>query len=544
MTISSDNIEGENTRLARIECLQDSLRRMQIEDPAFFYVIQGDDDNSYANVFWADATSQENYNCFGDTVRFNTYCGSQGYGVPLAAFTGLNHHGQPILFGCALLFNKSESSYVWLFQTWLHAILGRYPVSITTNCDSFIKVAIARVLPKVRHRFFGWSVFKDMEEKLACVNRIHPAFESELKKCVYEAETVGDFDSSWHSLLERYHLMDNGWLQSLYNERHQWVPIYMRDTFFGEFSSAEAIDSMDCFFEGFLNASSTIQMLISQCDKAAGSWHERELRADMDTANIIPVLKTRSPMEKQAANLYTREIFMKFQGELVETLAYHANKIDDSGSITKYHVAKFGEEHKVYVVNFNTFEMTANCSCQKFEFSGIICRHILSVFRAKNVFTLPSLYILRRWTRDARINYGGVGDDCSPNFSSDSRESRTARYNNLRAKAITFVEEGAKSIHAYYVARNALAEAAKKVAVAKRKGVRAPQGNSQANGSNANLSLDQKERRISELTAELQRTNQRCEAYRGNLLALLRDMEDQKLKLSVKVQNARLSLKE
>lgn len=55
---------------------------------------------------------------------------------------------------------------------------------------------------------------------------------------------------------------------------------------------------------------------------------------------------------------------------------------------------------------------------------------------------------------------------------------------------------------------------------------------------------EEKEKKIRELTAEVGRTNQRCEVYRAILLALFRDMEDQKLKLSVKVQNARLSLKD
>lgn len=54
----------------------------------------------------------------------------------------------------------------------------------------------------------------------------------------------------------------------------------------------------------------------------------------------------------------------------------------------------------------------------------------------------------------------------------------------------------------------------------------------------------EKQTRISELTAELDKANQQCEVYRTKLLAVLRDMEDQKLKLSVKVQNARLSLKD
>lgn len=44
--------------------------------------------------------------------------------------------------------------------------------------------------------------------------------------------------------------------------------------------------------------------------------------------------------------------------------------------------------------------------------------------------------------------------------------------------------------------------------------------------------------------AELESTNDRAAGYRAHLLAILKDMEEQKLKISVKVQNARLSLKE
>lgn len=49
------------------------------------------------------------------------------------------------------------------------------------------------------------------------------------------------------------------------------------------------------------------------------------------------------------------------------------------------------------------------------------------------------------------------------------------------------------------------------------------------------------DKKIQELTAELENASQRCEAYRANLLAVLKDMEEQKLKISVKVQNVRLN---
>lgn len=538
-----------------VQQMLDYLKRMQAENPAFFYAFQGDNEHSTGNFFWADGTSRMNYNHFGDTVKLETFSRMNNYKVPFVAFTGLNHHGQPVLFGCALLLNESDSTFVWLIQTWLHAMSGRFPVSITTDPDRLIQMAVAQVLPETRHRFCKRSIFLETQEKLAHIYQTHPTFELEFKKCINETETIDEFETCWESLLQRYYLLDNEWLQSLYNARHQWVPVYMRDTFFGElYRTDPGGDTVSLFFDGYVNAATTMQSLIKQYEKAVAGWHEKELKADYDTTSTTPILKTPSPMEKQAADVYTKRIFTKFQEELVETLANPATKIEESGTITSYRVAKYGEEVKAHTVRFNAFEMKANCSCQMFEFSGIICRHILAVFRSKNVLTLPSEYLLKRWTRNAKS--GGAVDEQAPELLRNSQEPLTVRYNNLRQEAIKFVEEGAKSIHFYNVAMDALQEAAKKVAAAKKQSSGATQGSSLANGANQGThageenemmphkSSDEKEKKIRELTAELESTNQRCEVYRANLLAVLRDMEEQKLKLSVKVQNARLSLKE
>ncbi|XP_010270590.1 PREDICTED: protein FAR1-RELATED SEQUENCE 5-like [Nelumbo nucifera] len=533
----------------------DYLKRMQAENPSFFYAIQGDE-LSTGNIFWADASSRMNYSYFGDTVTFDTTYRTNRYRVPFAPFTGLNHHGQPVLFGCALLLNESESSFVWLFETWLAAMSGRRPISITTDHDRVIRAAVGQVFPDARHRFCKWNIFREAQEKLSQVNQLQPTLEAEFRKCINATETVDEFEACWESLIQRYGLVGNEWVQSMYNARQQWVPVYLRGAFFGEMSITQGSDSVNSYFDGFVNASTTIQVLIKQYEKAVASRHEKEVKADYDTINTAPVLKTPSPMEKQAANIYTRRIFMKFQEELVETLANPATKIEDTGTVTTYRVAKFGEDHKAHIVRFSVFEKKANCSCQMFEFSGIICRHILAVFRATNVLTLPSHYVLKRWTRNAKS--GVVLDERALDMPSNSRESATVRYNNLRQEAIKYVEEGAKSIHIYNVAMEALQEASKKVAAAKKHGPGVTQLGTMVNGGNREMrtgegncmgqpqsySLDEKDKKIMELTSELDNANQRCEVYRANLLAILKDMEEQKLKLSVKVQNVRLGLKD
>lgn len=519
----------------------DYLKRMQDEDPGFFCAVQGDFENSTGNIFWADSNSRMNYNYFGDAVTFDTTYRTNRYRVPFAPFTGWNHHGQPVLFGCALLLNESESSFVWLFQTWLAAMSSCHPVSITTDQDRIIRAAVLQVFPGTRHRFCKWNVFREAQEKLSHIHHSQPTFEAEFLRCINVTETIDEFELCWQSLLKRYNLDNNEWLQSMYYARQQWVPVFLRDTFFGELFVTQGSDNMNSYFDGYINASTNIQVLIKQYEKAIANRHEKEVKADYDTMNISPILRTPSPMEKQAAKLYTRIIFMKFQEELVETLAYPATVVDDTGSETLFRVAKFGEDYKGHSVKFNVFEKKASCSCQMFEFSGIICRHILAVFKVTNVLTLPSHYILKRWTRNAKS--GVLLDEHALGLPNDSQDSSAARYDNLQREAIKYVEEGAESESVYNVAMDALREAANKVAAAKKHGPGVVH-NTPMNCSQQLLSctMDQ-DKKIEVLTSGLEIASQQCEAYQAKLLAVLKDMEEQKLKISVNVRNLRLNLR-
>ncbi|KAM4129125.1 hypothetical protein ACJW30_02G220500 [Castanea mollissima] len=559
MRSSRQRTLGGDTQL-----LLDYLRNRQAvaeNNPSLFYAVQGDDeDQCMSNIFWADPKARTNYTHFGDTVTFDTTYRSNRYRLPFAPFTGVNHHGQPVLFGCALLINESEASFVWLFKTWLEAMSGRPPVSITTDHDRVIRLAVTQVLPETRHRFCKWHIFKECQEKLSHVLSEHLNFEAELHKCVNMTESIEEFESCWFSLIDRYDLREHEWLQTIYVDRRQWVPVYLRDTFFAEMSITQRSDSINSYFDGYVNASTTLQLFVKQYEKALESRYEKEVKADYDTINTAPVLKTPSPMEKQAAELYTRKLFMKFQEELVETMTFLATKVDEE-VITTYQVAKFGENHKAYFVSFNIHEMKATCSCQMFEFSGLLCRHILTVFRVTNVLTLPSHYVLKRWTRNAKS--GVILEERASNLLNGSRESLTVRYNNLRNEALKFVDDGVKTAEIYNVAVGALQEAANKVVLAKKNSGKSAfvnatgredclhQGSVATNtcgghqsGLEQPLSVDEQDRRIQKLAHQLERARRKCEVYRANLLSVLKDIEDQKLQLSVKVQNIKLGMKD
>lgn len=445
-----------------IQCVLDYLKRMRAENPSFYYEVQNEGSLSTGNIFWVDAASRLDYSFFGDAVKLDLLY-KRGRGLPFAYFSGINHHGQQVLFGCALIFNESEADFIWLFRTWLRSMLGRYPVSITTEPDQCVQMGVSMVFPHTRHRFCKNGIFRETEEKLAHLYRSHPTFETEFKRCVNNTESIQEFESSWSSLMERYYVTDNEWLQSIYGARQQWVPVYLWDGFFGEILTNE--NEEISFFDGFIDATTTFEMLAVQHEQAIASWHEKELKADYDTNSTTPVLKTPSPMEKQASDIYTKIIFSRFQEELVEALANTATKLDETGTTSTYRVAKFSEDHKAHTVRLIDAEMKASCTCQLFEFSGVICRHILAVFRAKNVLTLPPHFISKRWTRNAKTR--SSLDEPGSETAISPQESLTVRYNNLRHEALKYVEEGAKSIHAYKVAITALQDASKKVGTLK-----------------------------------------------------------------------------
>ncbi|XP_004494023.1 protein FAR-RED IMPAIRED RESPONSE 1-like [Cicer arietinum] len=111
-----------------------------------------DDDFHVRNVFWADARSRAAYEYFGDVVTFDTTYLTNKYDMHFATFVGVNHHGQSTLLGCGLLSGEDTNSFVWLFKSWLHFMLGKAPLGIVTDQCKAMKNAIELVFPTTRHR--------------------------------------------------------------------------------------------------------------------------------------------------------------------------------------------------------------------------------------------------------------------------------------------------------------------------------------------------------------------------------------------------------
>lgn len=433
--------------------LLEHLRKIQAANSGFFYAVQVDSRNCVTNVFWADMRARLAYSYFGDAVTFDTSYRKNEKMLPLATFTGVNHHGQLVNFGCALVIDKTQSAFAWLFETWLHAMSGRQPLSFTTDQGNAMGAAVAKVFPNCRHRLCKWHILSRCKKKLADLYSSYPTLHDELKKCVVNCVTPDTFEGCWRLVLDKYNLRENAWLQSLYNIRHKWIPAYLKDSFFAELSTTQRLESMNRFFRKHFDMKISLQAFIDKFDRAIDELYEKEAQEDYASLHGRQILKTSSPMEKQAADIYTRTVFERFQVELLEAFNHYAVKIQD-GPICRYSVEKDGDGRNRQFVAFNASEKKAICSCFMFEVSGILCRHVLGVLLLNGGILIPDHYILKRWTKKAKA--GLASDHRGVEARSYSQMSPMAWYNDLFHDAIKLAEKGATSGEAYRIAKEML----------------------------------------------------------------------------------------
>ncbi|KAG6661775.1 hypothetical protein CIPAW_03G198800 [Carya illinoinensis] len=355
----------------------------QLTEPGFVYSMQVDKDGCMRSCFWADARSRAAYQYFGDVVTFDATYLTNVYKMPFVPFSGVNHHHQTIIFGCALLVNETAESYTWLLRTWQEAMLGKAPATIITDDDKAMAKAIAEVLSNTTHRLCLWHILQKFPEHLAHVYNKFPDFGKDFRHCIHETITTNEFEQEWGCILEKYELEENNWLQNLYSQRDKWVPAYLRSTF------CAGITMVSDF--------------VYQYEKAIDARYFKEKEKDVRTRSTRAILKTPLKIEEEAAMVYTRKSFIIFQDELFNSLRYKATKLSKEGERKTYGVVISGKEKPLYHVTLENGEEQTTCTCHMWEFMGLLCRHILCVFGKKSMLDkLPQHWVKERWTINAK----------------------------------------------------------------------------------------------------------------------------------------------
>ncbi|KAI4353957.1 hypothetical protein L6164_002873 [Bauhinia variegata] len=433
-----------------VKVMTEYFMSMQDENPNFFYAIDLDHDRCLRSVLWVDSKGRLDYRSFNDVVFIDTFYLKNKYKIPFIPIVGVNHHFQYILLGCALIGEESVSSFIWLMQTWLKAVDGLAPKVIITDQENFLKEAVLQVFPDKHHCFGLWHILRKLDENLGHITSQNNNFVEKFNKCIYNSWLHEQFEKRWWKLINRFELKDNGWVQSLYEDRKKWVPTYWCNVFLGGMSTTVRSESIISYFDKHIHVDSTLKELIKQYEVFCTDRLDMEAKADFETQKKQPTLKSLSPFEKQVASVYTDTIFRKFQSEILGVVSCHLQKERENRANAVFQVYDF-EERKNFMVTWNEVELDVCCSCHSFEYNGFLCRHAILVIQMYGITKIPSHYILKRWTKDAKANQL-TGDRMQ------RPSNRSQRFNDLCRRAVKLSEIGSLSQDAYRIAFQALEE--------------------------------------------------------------------------------------
>ncbi|XP_026389121.1 protein FAR1-RELATED SEQUENCE 5-like [Papaver somniferum] len=377
--------------------LLEYFRQKKQENKHFFYSFRTNGDGSICGVFYCDAKSRRDYGIYGDAVCFDTtFKTNDMVCVPVI---GINNHGQPALFGCGLLDGETADSAVWLFTTFLEAMGGKKPISVFTSESAFILNAVSAVFPEAHHGLCLWHLFQSASKHLTEVFKAFKSFSVQFKACIYDPETIEEFEESWSKLLDEYGLRGTG-------------------------------ENISKFLKAYFSTGSIpLWEFVDQYSKAMVDQYEKEKEAEKRTHQTEPNLISAWPIEHEASKLYTREMFYGFQEELQQIIDLLLELVSDDGIIRTYRATEMEGQKKIRTLIYNHTEQSVYCSCKKFEFNGILCSHALKLFRNLQYKTLPPKYYLKRWTRKATED--DVFDPSGELIPNNSDPSSTALYDAL-----------------------------------------------------------------------------------------------------------------
>jgi hypothetical protein len=94
----------------------------------------------------------------------------------------------------------------------------------------------------------------------------------------YDSVTMPDFDKEWQEMIQQFQLDQNEWLSKLYEDRLQWAPVYVKDSFWARMSVTHRGDSVTDYFDGWLTSATALKMFVEQYEEVVKSKLEKDTR--------------------------------------------------------------------------------------------------------------------------------------------------------------------------------------------------------------------------------------------------------------------------
>ncbi|KAG6537339.1 hypothetical protein ZIOFF_002427 [Zingiber officinale] len=310
---------------------------------------------------------------------------------------------------------------------------------------------ITESFPDVCHRFCLWHILQNVPKSHSMSNR-ELNFQKDFEDCIFGGGFEEVFCKLWDILITKHGHGSCPWLKDLYLIREKWALPYLSNSFCATMMTKQWVESMDNLFKVHFYRKLPLPKFIAQYFKTLTQLREKELIEDYESRQTKPVLLVDIPVLAEAAESYTRSIYMDFEYEYKSQLACLCEPVAMDGTVYTFRVSV--PQRCTGIVEFNPSNLAIKCSCKKFESMGVLCMHTLKVLNNNNILYLPPQYILKRWTKYAKD--GIVHSGPSLVADSSAQESLTLKYSRICHKAVSVAVKSAPSKDALEILEHGL----------------------------------------------------------------------------------------
>ncbi|PIN01876.1 hypothetical protein CDL12_25612 [Handroanthus impetiginosus] len=250
------------------------------------------------------------------------------------------------------------------------------PISILTDQDAAMRVAVEIEYPEARHRICSWHL-----ERNAMQHTHKPGFASEFGFLISRRLSVEEFEIAWCELVEKHGVANHRWVADVYGKKEAWSEAYFRGHFMAFMTSTQRSESMNALLKLSLKPTCKLVEFMREYHNSLYKIRLVFFEKQHDSETSTPSVRSRGlkSLKKHAARIYTKELFAKvwdeFEKEQNIVMEEYLN--EDNCHLT----LKFGNCEKVNdrqcVVNIDCEQSIFQCECLKLESDGIICCHLM-----------------------------------------------------------------------------------------------------------------------------------------------------------------------
>ncbi|XP_030940024.1 protein FAR1-RELATED SEQUENCE 5-like [Quercus lobata] len=332
----------------------------------------------------------------------------------------------------------TTASFKWLFKSFLDSMGNRSPITIFADQDQAMSNAIEEVFSNTHHRLCLWHISKNATSYFGELNS-NSEFQSLWNKCQKYCDSELEFQNKWDKMMHKFNLEDHHWLNMMYKIRHKWSIAFTKDSFTVEFKPSSRSESTNHVLNNIADTTISLTNFVIKYESVLADMRSSEFNEDFRCKQGAPQRAVKkSGILGHAAQVYTCKIFRLFEYEFLNSLVIEWKQVDCQYTIDVFEV-KEEDSERVRIVHFDHFNSNISCSCKKFESLGILCCHALRVFNLKNLTKIPSQYILKRWTKEAKK--GMMAYEQDNHSSGNAKEAEIVWRNSMLRIANTIISK-------------------------------------------------------------------------------------------------------